>query len=93
MQMLPRLKNCRINRFILKQKDYCITPLYDTNKNNIIMKKNLFIFTFLLGVFSLSAQAQKQEKTITVEVQNNWNQAKADAPVVINLHVFFCSSV
>ena len=50
------------------------------------MKKNLFIFTFLLGVFSLSAQAQKQEKTITVEVQNNWNQAKADAPVVINLH-------
>lgn len=50
------------------------------------MKKNLFIFTFLLGAFSLSAQAQKQEKTITVEVQNNWNQAKADAPVVINLH-------
>ena len=50
------------------------------------MKKNLFIFTFLLGVFSLSAQAQKQEKTITIEVQNNWNQAKADAPVVINLH-------
>lgn len=50
------------------------------------MKKNLFIFTFLLGVFSLSAQAQKQEKTITVEVQNNWNQAKADAPVVIKLH-------
>ena len=50
------------------------------------MKKNLFIFTFLLGVFSLSAQAQKQEKTITVEVQNNWNQAKADSPGVIKLH-------
>ena len=50
------------------------------------MKKNLFIITFFLGAFSLSAQTQKQEKTITVEVQNNWNQPKADAPVVINLH-------
>lgn len=44
------------------------------------MKKNLFIIAFLLGAFSLSAQVQKQEKTITVEVQNNWNQAKTDAP-------------
>lgn len=50
------------------------------------MKKNLFIIAFLLGAFSLSAQVQKQEKTITVEVQNNWNQAKTDAPIVIHLH-------
>lgn len=27
----------------------------------------------------------KQEKTITVEVNNNWNRAKTDEPVVINL--------
>lgn len=32
-----------------------------------------------------SAWAQKQEKTITVEVNNNWNRAKTDEPVVINL--------
>lgn len=51
-----------------------------------IMKKNLFILAFLLGSFSLPAWAQKQEKTLTVEVHNNWNQAKTDAPVVINLH-------
>ena len=50
------------------------------------MKKNLFIIAFLLGSFSLPAWAQKQEKTIIVEVHNNWNQAKTDAPVVINLH-------
>lgn len=50
------------------------------------MKKNLFIITLLLGVCSLSAWAQKQEKAITVEVHNNWNRAKTDAPVVINLH-------
>ena len=50
------------------------------------MKKNLFILAFLLGSFSLPAWAQKQEKTLTVEVHNNWNQAKTDAPVVINLH-------
>ena len=50
------------------------------------MKKNLFIFAFLLGSFSLPVWAQKQEKTITVEVHNNWNQAKTDAPVVVNLH-------
>ena len=50
------------------------------------MKKNLFILAFLLGSFSLPTWAQKQEKTLTVEVHNNWNQAKTDAPVVINLH-------
>lgn len=50
-----------------------------------IMKKNIFIIALLAGACSLSAQAQKQEKTITVEVHNNWNRAKTDAPVVINL--------
>ena len=34
----------------------------------------------------MSSQAQKQEKNITIEVHNNWNQAKTDAPIVINLH-------
>ena len=56
------------------------------NINLRIMKKNLIILAFLLGGFHLSSQAQKQEKTITVEVHNNWNQAKTDAPIVINLH-------
>ena len=50
------------------------------------MKKNIFIITLLVGCCSLSAWAQKQEKTITVEVNNNWNRAKTDEPVVINLH-------
>ena len=49
------------------------------------MKKNIFIITLLVGCCSLSAWAQKQEKTITVEVNNNWNRAKTDEPVVINL--------
>lgn len=49
------------------------------------MRKNIFIIALLAGVCSLSAQAQKQEKTITVEVYNNWNRAKTDAPIVINL--------
>ena len=50
------------------------------------MKKNIFIIALLTGCCSLSAWAQKQEKTITVEVNNNWNRAKTDEPVVINLH-------
>lgn len=50
------------------------------------MKKNLFIIPFLLGSLSLPASAQQQETTVTVEVHNNWNQAKTDAPVVINIH-------
>ena len=49
------------------------------------MKKNIFIITLLVGCCSLSAWAQKQEKTITVEVNNNWDRAKTDEPVVINL--------
>ena len=49
------------------------------------MKKNIFIITLLVGCCSLSVWAQKQEKTITVEVNNNWNRAKTDEPVVINL--------
>mgnify|MGYP000661350508 FL=1 len=56
------------------------------NINLRIMKKNLIILAFLLGGFHLSSQAQKQEKNITIEVHNNWNQAKTDAPIVINLH-------
>lgn len=50
------------------------------------MKKNLFILSFLLGACAVSAQVQKQVKTVTVEVHNNWNRAKTDAPIVINLH-------
>jgi hypothetical protein len=49
------------------------------------MKKNIFIITLLVGCCSLSVWAQKQEKTITVEVNNNWDRAKTDEPVVINL--------
>lgn len=49
------------------------------------MKKNLIIIAFLLGYCSLPAMAQKQEKLLTVEVSNNWNKAKTDEPVVINL--------
>lgn len=48
------------------------------------MKKNIFIITLLVGCCSV-CWAQKQEKTITVEVNNNWNRAKTDEPVVINL--------
>lgn len=56
------------------------------NISHRIMKKNLFIIALLLGSCSLSALAQKQEKTITIEVKNNWNRAKTDEPVVIDLN-------
>lgn len=48
------------------------------------MKKNIFIITLLVGCCSVRL-GSKQEKTITVEVNNNWNRAKTDEPVVINL--------
>lgn len=49
------------------------------------MKKNLIIIAFLLAYCSLPTMAQKQEKLLTIEVSNNWNKAKTDEPVVINL--------
>lgn len=49
------------------------------------MKKNLIIIVFLLGCCSLPMKAQKQEKLLTLEVSNNWNRAKTDEPVVLNL--------
>lgn len=49
------------------------------------MKNNLIIVAFLLGCFSLPMKAQKQEKQLTIEVSNNWNRAKTDEPIVVNL--------
>lgn len=50
------------------------------------MRKIFFIIAFLSGgICALQAQAEKQEKAIRIEVKNSWNNAKTDAPVVINL--------
>ncbi len=47
------------------------------------MKRNLLIALLLLGGCYTALRAQQ---TITVKVSNHWNQAKADEPVVIDLH-------
>lgn len=49
------------------------------------MKKNFIITTFLLGCTILPMHAQKQEKHVTIEVSNNWNRAKTDEPIILNL--------
>ena len=49
------------------------------------MNKNLILFAFLLGYCSLPIKAQKQEKLLTIEVSNNWDKAKADEPIIVNL--------
>lgn len=50
------------------------------------MKKNLILITFLLACHTVPAHAQKQEKHVTIEISNDWNRAKIDEPIVINLH-------
>ena len=49
------------------------------------MINNFIITTLLIGCCSLPLNAQKQEKSLTIEVSNNWEHAKTDAAVVINL--------
>lgn len=58
-----------------------------TNISNIrTMKKNSLIVVFLLCSLSVIAKAQNSEKNIAVEVNNTWNEAKKDEPVVIKLN-------
>ncbi len=52
--------------------------------------KNFVMFTLSLwwaGCFA-GAFAQPAEKTLTVEVGNEWDQAKTDEPVIIDLHAW-----
>lgn len=50
------------------------------------MKKHWLIMSMAFAIGSTAAFAQHREKTLTVEVRNEWNQAKTDEPVVIDLH-------
>lgn len=49
------------------------------------MKKKIFTALLLLCTLSVAAEAQETKKSFTVEVNNTWNKAKADEPVVIKL--------
>lgn len=49
------------------------------------MKKNLLTIVLFLGGCPLTTWAQMTEKTLSVEVHNQWDRAKADEPVVIDL--------
>lgn len=50
------------------------------------MKKNIFIALLFFCNLPVIAEAQNAEKKIAVEVNNTWNEAKADEPVVIKLN-------
>lgn len=50
-----------------------------------MMKKHSMIILALLAGGFTNASAQKAEKTLTVEVSNEWDKAKTDEPVVIDL--------
>lgn len=47
--------------------------------------KTISTLLFALALCNVSAAAQAKEKTITVTVENTWNKAKSNEPVVINL--------
>lgn len=49
------------------------------------MKKKIFTALLLLCTLSVAAEAQETKKSFIVEVNNTWNKAKADEPVVVKL--------
>jgi len=49
------------------------------------MKKSIKIALAIVCCLPLNALAQKAEKSISIEVENAWNKAKENEPVVLKI--------